>query len=352
MENEIMENDVILRVKDLKTFFYTNNRCNRAINGVSFDIRKGKTLSIVGESGCGKSVTASSIMQLLPDLSRIEEGEITYFSSDGEVNIEKLPKNGKKMRSLRGSDIAMIFQDPMTALNPVYTIGFQIVENLRAHMNMSRKDAKKRAIELLAQMGIPNPEQRVNEYPHQFSGGMRQRAMIAMALACDPVLLIADEPTTSLDVTIQAQILELMKKLLKEFNSSLIMITHDLGVIAEVADRIAVMYAGKIVEYTDTRSIFYNPLHPYTYGLLTSIPRLDMDIEKLDSIPGLVPDPLHFPEGCKFHPRCPFATAKCQKEEPLLKEVENKHLVRCWHSEKVKEEAKNISFTGRLAVSE
>jgi peptide/nickel transport system ATP-binding protein len=256
------------------------------------------------------------------------------------------------MRQIRGKDISLIFQEPMTSLNPVLTIGFQITEALEVHFKMEKKKSRKRAIELLEKVGIPIPEQRIDEYPHQLSGGMRQRAMIAMALACDPALLIADEPTTSLDVTIQAQILELMKSLLEQYNSSMIMITHDLGVIAEVADRIAVMYAGKIVEYATTRSIFYSPLHPYTFGLLTSIPRLDMEIEKLESIPGVVPDPLHFPEGCKFHPRCTFATEKCRKEEPPLVEIEKNHSVRCWHIEKVKQEAKKISFTGRLSTGE
>ncbi len=335
MENEIIENEVILRVKDLKTFFYTNNRCNRAINGVSFDIRKGKTLSIVGESGCGKSVTASSIMQLLPDLSRIEEGEITYFSSDGEVHIEKLPKNGKKMRSLRGSDIAMIFQDPMTALNPVYSIGFQIVENLRAHMNMTRKEAKKRAIELLSQMGIPNPEQRVNEYPHQFSGGMRQRAMIAMAMSCNPKVLIADEPTTALDVTIQAQIFELMMKLKEEFDTAILLITHDMGVVNEVSDDMAVMYMGNIVESGETRDVIKNPAHPYTKALLQSIPILGKGRnQELEPIRGSTPDPYNRPVGCQFRDRCDFMSEKCV-EMPPEEMVTEKHMVRCWHWKEV-----------------
>jgi len=336
----------ILQIKDLKTYFFTENGIVKAVDGVDFEIYQGETLGLVGESGCGKSVTAFSIVKLLDYPGKTVGGQVFFRGED------LLKKTEKKMRQIRGKEISLIFQEPMTSLNPVFTIGFQITEALKVHYKISKSKAQEKAVQLLEKVGIPIPEQRINEYPHQLSGGMRQRAMIAMALACDPTLLIADEPTTSLDVTIQAQILELMKTLLKEFNSSLIMITHDLGVIAEIADRIAVMYAGKIVEYTDTRSIFYNPLHPYTYGLLTSIPRLDLDIEKLDSIPGLVPDPLHFPEGCKFHPRCPFATAKCRKEEPVLKEVENKHMVRCWHFEKVKEEAKKIAFTGRLAVSE
>lgn len=336
----------ILQVKDLKTYFFTENGVVKAVDGVDFEVYQGETLGLVGESGCGKSVTAFSIVKLLDYPGKTVNGQVLFQGED----LRK--KSEKQMRLIRGKEISMIFQEPMTSLNPVFTIGFQITEALKVHFNITKKRARERAIELLEKVGIPIPEQRIDEYPHQLSGGMRQRAMIAMALACDPSLLIADEPTTSLDVTIQAQILELMKSLLAQYNSSLIMITHDLGVIAEIADRIAVMYAGKIVEYTDTRSTFYNPLHPYTYGLLTSIPRLDMELEKLESIPGVVPDPLHFPEGCKFHPRCIFATDQCRKEEPTLTEVEDKHLVRCWHFEKVKEEAKKIAFSRRLAVSE
>ncbi len=336
----------ILQVKDLKTYFFTENGIVKAVDGVDFEVYQGETLGLVGESGCGKSVTAFSIVKLLDYPGKIVNGQVLFKGED------LLGKNEKQMRQIRGKDISMIFQEPMTSLNPVFTIGFQITESLKVHYKMKKNKAHERAIQLLEKVGIPIPEQRIDEYPHQLSGGMRQRAMIAMALACDPVLLIADEPTTSLDVTIQAQILELMKTLLKQFNSSLIMITHDLGVIAEIADRIAVMYAGKIVEYADTRSIFYSPFHPYTFGLLTSIPRLDMDIGKLDSIPGVVPDPLHFPEGCKFHPRCIFATEKCRKEEPPSVEIKNNHSVRCWHVEKVRHEAKKISFTGRLTAGE
>jgi peptide/nickel transport system ATP-binding protein len=336
----------ILQVKDLKTYFFTENGIVKAVDGVDFEVNQGETLGLVGESGCGKSVTAFSTMRLLDYPGKIVGGQVFFKGED------LLKKSEKQMRQIRGKDISLIFQEPMTSLNPVLTIGFQITEALEVHFKMEKKKSRKRAIELLEKVGIPIPEQRIDEYPHQLSGGMRQRAMIAMALACDPALLIADEPTTSLDVTIQAQILELMKSLLEQYNSSMIMITHDLGVIAEVADRIAVMYAGKIVEYATTRSIFYSPLHPYTFGLLTSIPRLDMEIEKLESIPGVVPDPLHFPEGCKFHPRCTFATEKCRKEEPPLVEIEKNHSVRCWHIEKVKQEAKKISFTGRLSTGE
>jgi len=334
----------ILQVNDLKTYFFTENGIVKAVDGVDLEVYQGETLGLVGESGCGKSITAFSIMRLLDYPGKTVSGQILFKGED------LLEKNEKQMRQIRGKDISMIFQEPMTSLNPVLTIGFQITEALEVHFKMEKTKARKRAIELLEKVGIPIPEQRIDEYPHQLSGGMRQRAMIAMALACDPALLIADEPTTSLDVTIQAQILELMKLLLEQFKSSMIMITHDLGVIAEIADRIAVMYAGKIVEYAATRSIFYSPMHPYTFGLLTSIPRLDMDIKNLESIPGIVPDPLHFPEGCKFHPRCVFATEKCHKEEPPLVEIEKNHSVRCWHIEKVKQEAKKISFTGRLTT--
>ena len=326
----------ILEIKDLKTHFFTEDGVVKAVDGVDFKVYEGETLGIVGESGCGKSVTAFSIMQLLDYPGKTVGGKILFKGED------LLEKSEAEMRKMRGKDIAMIFQEPMTALNPVLTIGFQISESLRMHFKINKTEAMKKSIELLDKVGIPAPEQRVNEYPHQLSGGMRQRAMIAMALSCDPILLIADEPTTALDVTIQAQILELMKSLLRDFNGSLIMITHDLGVIAEIADRIAVMYAGKIVEYADKKTIFHNPSHPYTFGLLTSIPRLDMEVERLNVIPGIVPNPLHFPDGCKFNTRCKFATNKCREEEPVLNELENGHLVRCWHSDKVIEEAKKI----------
>lgn len=330
-----MEHDKIISVNNLKTYFYTNERCNRALNGVSFDIRKGSTLCVVGESGCGKSVTAASIMQLLPDLSRIEEGSITYYSEGEEIRIDQLPKNGKKMRSIRGGDIAMIFQDPMTALNPVYTVGFQISENLKAHTKMTSKEAHARSIELLTLMGIPNPEQRVNEYPHQFSGGMRQRAMIAMAMSCNPKVLIADEPTTALDVTIQAQIFELMMKLKKEFNTAILLITHDMGVVNEVSDEVAVMYMGNIVESGITKEVLTKPCHPYTKALLQSIPILGKGRNQdLKPIRGSTPDPYNRPVGCQFKDRCDFATDKCV-EMPGEEIVEGNHMVRCWHYKEV-----------------
>jgi oligopeptide/dipeptide ABC transporter ATP-binding protein len=330
-----MEQDKIISVNNLKTYFYTNERCNRALNGVSFDIRKGRTLCVVGESGCGKSVTAASIMQLLPDLSRIEEGSITYYSDNEEIRIDQLPKNGKKMRSIRGGDIAMIFQDPMTALNPVYSVGFQISENLKAHTKMTGKEAHARSIELLTLMGIPNPEQRVNEYPHQFSGGMRQRAMIAMAMSCNPKVLIADEPTTALDVTIQAQIFELIMKLKREFNTAVLLITHDMGVVNEVSDEVAVMYMGNIVESGVTKEVLTNPAHPYTRGLLQSIPILGKGRNQdLKPIRGSTPDPYNRPVGCQFKDRCDFATDKCM-EMPGEEIVEGNHMVRCWHYKEV-----------------
>jgi len=324
----------LLEVKDLKTYFFTEDGVVKAVDGVGFKVNQGETLGLVGESGCGKSVTAFSIMRLLDYPGKTVGGEILFKGEN------LLRKSDAEMREIRGKNIAMIFQEPMTALNPVLTIGFQISEALMMHFKMSKEEAIKKSVELLKKVEIPIPEQRVNEYPHQLSGGMRQRAMIAMAMSCDPALLIADEPTTALDVTIQAQILDLMRSLLREFNGSLIMITHDLGVIAEIADKIAVMYASKIVEYSDKKTIFHSPLHPYTFGLLTSIPRLDVEMKRLNAIPGIVPNPLNFPSGCKFNPRCKFATERCKREEPPLIEIEEGHLVRCWNIERVAKEVK------------
>ena len=336
----INDRKLLLAVKDLKTYFFTEDGIVKAVDGVDFEVYQGETLGIVGESACGKSVTAFSIMRLLDYPGKTVGGEVIFKGEN------LLKKTEDEMRRIRGKEIAMIFQEPMTALNPVLTVGFQISEALMTHFKISKEEAMKKSAELLKKVGIPIPEQRVNEYPHQLSGGMRQRAMIAMAMSCDPSLLIADEPTTALDVTIQAQILDLMRSLLQEFNGSLIMITHDLGVIAEIADRIAVMYAGKVVEYADKKTIFHSPLHPYTFGLLTSIPRLDLDVKRLDTIPGIVPNPLHFPSGCKFNPRCRFATNKCREEEPSLIKVEEGHLVRCWNIDKVVKEVKKGLLVG------
>lgn len=326
-----MNQDITIEVNGLKTFFYTNMRCNKAVNGVSFNIRKGKTLCVVGESGCGKSVTATSIMQLLPTLSRIEEGEIIYHSEKGPIRIDQLDRNGKEMRELRGKDIAMIFQDPMTALNPVYTVGFQIMENIMAHEKITRKTARAKALSLLKDMGIPNAEQRIDEYPHQYSGGMRQRAMIAMAMACSPKVLIADEPTTALDVTIQAQIFELMTKLKKEHNTAIMLITHDMGVVCELADDVVVMYMGNIVESGSIEQIMRKPVHPYTIALLESIPILGRGKnQNIEPIQGATPDPLNRPIGCQFGPRCRYYNERCNVL-PEEHELEPGHAVRCWN---------------------
>jgi len=319
----------LLKVNNLKTYFFTDDGVVKAVDGVNFEVYPGETLGIVGESGCGKSVTSLSILRLLDEKGKIVDGEIIFEGKD----LVKLDEN--KMREIRGNDIAMIFQEPMVALNPVYTVGDQIMEAIILHQKVHKDEARKIAIDMLRKVGIPEPEKRVDEYPHELSGGMRQRAMIAMALSCHPKLLIADEPTTALDVTIQAQILELMKQLQKDLDMAIIMITHDLGVIAEISDRVAVMYAGKMVEYTDVKRLFKNPKHPYTWALLNAIPRLDIEQERLFSIPGVVPDALHFPSGCKFHTRCEFATEKCRNEEPGLIEIEDGHFVACWNIEKL-----------------
>jgi len=324
-----IQKDIALSVKNLKTYFYTNNRCNKAVNGVSFEIKKGKTLCIVGESGCGKSVTAATIMQLLPTLSRIEEGEIIFYKDDEKINIEKLSRNGKEMRDIRGSDIAMIFQDPMTALNPVYTVGFQIGENLKYHTDLSKKEIREKTISLLRDMGIPLPEKRVDEYPHSYSGGMRQRAMIAMAMACNPKILIADEPTTALDVTIQAQIFELMAKLKKDYDTAIMLITHDMGVVAELADNVAVMYMGNIVESGSVGDVLRRPTHPYTKALLDSVPVLGRGKDQnIQPIKGSTPDPYDRPTGCQFSPRCNWADQSCEVM-PEISNVTSTHEVRC-----------------------
>jgi len=314
----------LLEVFDLKTYFFMDEGTAKAVDGVSFEVDKGETLGLVGESGCGKSVSALSIMRLIPHPpGKIVDGRITL---DGK-NLLELEE--EEMRQIRGNEISMIFQEPMTSLNPVFTCGNQIEEAIILHQKVSKKEARERAIEMLRLVGIPAPEQRVREYPHQLSGGMRQRVMIAMALSCNPSLLLADEPTTALDVTIQAQILELLAHLQRELHMAVIMITHDLGVIAEVADRVAVMYAGKIVEYGEVHDIFKKPGHPYTQGLLQSIPKLTEFRDRLAVIPGIVPNPLAFPRGCKFHPRCPVAVDMCQEAEPELRALASGHWVRC-----------------------
>ncbi|WP_035100390.1 ABC transporter ATP-binding protein [Aneurinibacillus terranovensis] len=314
----------LLSINGLKTHFFTSEGVVRSVDGVDLTIRRGETLGVVGESGCGKSVTALSVMRLIPSPGRIVEGAIIFKNSD----LAKVPE--KEMRDIRGNEIAMIFQDPMTSLNPVYTIGMQIAETIRLHKGFDKKKGIQRAVELLRQVGIPRAEQIVDEYPHRLSGGMRQRVMIAMAMACDPKLLIADEPTTALDVTIQAQILDLMRALKKEHGTSILMITHDLGVVAEMCDRVVVMYGGKVVEQADVETLFEHPAHPYTRGLLQSIPSLEEEKEWLDSIPGNVPIPSEMPEGCKFAPRCPHAMDRCHIEEPPLYELAGGQKSRCF----------------------
>ncbi|MGH7458380.1 MAG: ABC transporter ATP-binding protein [Longimicrobiaceae bacterium] len=320
----------ILEVHDLRTYFHTEDGTARAVDGVSFHLNPGETLGVVGESGCGKSVTALSVMRLIPEPpGRIEEGSrILFRGGRGEEDLVRAGE--ERMRQIRGNDIAMIFQEPMTSLNPVFTVGDQIEESLRLHQGLGKKEARGRAIEMLETVGIPIPRQRVNEYPHQLSGGMRQRVMIAMALACDPKLLIADEPTTALDVTIQAQILELLNRLQEELGMSIILITHDLGVVAEVCDRVLVMYAGQLFEEGSAEDIFRDPQNPYTEGLLRSIPKLGTRVERLAVIPGVVPAPTNWPKGCRFHARCPYGWEKTEREEPPLFELGGGRKSKCW----------------------
>ena len=321
----------LIEVRDLKTYFYTEDGIVRAVDGVNYVIEQEKTLGIVGESGCGKSVTALSIMGLVQiPPGKIEEGEI-LFHRDGKVqDLTKYDPKGREMRSIRGNEIAMIFQEPMTSLNPVYTIGNQIMEAIILHQKLDKKQAKKKAIDMLREVGIPLPEQRVDEYPHQLSGGMRQRAMIAMALSCNPSLLIADEPTTALDVTIQAQVLELMNQLQSEFQAAIQFITHDLGVIAGMANDVVVMYLGRIVEGSTVDKVFHDPKHPYTQGLMNSIPSLASRKDRLEPIKGVVPDPFEVPAGCGFEPRCPHAMEICKTAMPELKSVAPGHEAACW----------------------
>jgi peptide/nickel transport system ATP-binding protein len=317
----------LLEVRDLRVQFRTEDGIVRAVDGVDFQLDRGEVLGIVGESGSGKSVTAMTMLGLTRGVNARFEGEVAYKERD------LLKLSEQELQAIRGNEIAMIFQDPMTSMNPVYSIGKQIVEAIRAHNeNISKRNARARVVELLRAVGIPNPDQRVDDYPHQFSGGMRQRAMIAMALANNPDVLIADEPTTALDVTIQAQIIELIDRLKDEFNSAVILITHDLGVVADIADELLVMYAGRVVERGVKRQVFYDPQMPYTWGLLGSIPRLDRPkAQRLHSIKGSPPSLINLPQGCKFRPRCPHAFEKCWEEPPLENRVEAPgHMDRCW----------------------
>ncbi len=317
----------LLEVKNLKTSFFLRRGVIKAVNGVSFSLKQGETLGIVGESGCGKTMTALSIMRLVPSPGRIVEGKIVFENND------LLDLSSDQMREVRGKKIAIIFQDPMTSLNPVLTITRQITEAMETHLGINGKVAREKAIELLNTVGIPSAEERIDDYPHQFSGGMRQRVMIAMALSCKPKLLIADEPTTALDVTIQAQILELIGNICRELGTSVILITHNLGIVAGLCQKLAVMYAGCIVESADVREIFANPKHPYTLGLLTSTPRLDKIDRRLSPIGGSPPSLLNPPSRCAFVPRCRYAQSKCRKGNPPLESISPGHSVACWRNQ-------------------
>ena len=314
----------LLRIEGLRTVFRTHGGEIAAVDGVDLSVPRGRTLGIVGESGCGKSVLSLSVMRLVAHPGRIAAGRVMLDGRD------LVGLSSAEMREVRGSQVAMIFQEPMTSLNPVHTVGFQITEAMRAHdTRASAAELRERAVEALNRVRIPSPERRFDEYPHQLSGGMQQRVMIAMALACKPKLLIADEPTTALDVTVQAQILDLLRELQEETGMSIILITHDLGVVAEMADEVAVMYAGRVVERASAGAVFADPMHPYTLGLLGSVPRLDEERETLLAIDGSVPPPFALPKGCRFHPRCPFATAECKSSQPPLREVVSGHSAAC-----------------------
>jgi peptide/nickel transport system ATP-binding protein len=335
----------LLEVKDLKVSFRTEDGLVRAVDGISFSVDEGEVVGIVGESGSGKSVTMMSVMRLINDPNVIYEGEILYKGRN------LMGVSREAMREVRGEEIAMIFQDPMTSLNPVYTVGWQIEEQLNEHIDLNKGQARQRAIALLDQVGIPKPEQRIDDYPHQFSGGMRQRVMIALALSCNPDLLIADEPTTALDVTIQAQILELVRNLKRDFGSAVVLITHDLGVVADIADRILVMYAGRIVEEGDKDQIFYDPQHPYTWGLLGSIARLDRPkARRLTAIAGQPPSLINRPQGCSFRPRCPQAFDRCRSEDPkLTAKVGDGHMDACHLSVEDKRARRDATINPELA---
>jgi peptide/nickel transport system ATP-binding protein len=339
--------ELLLDVQDLKVQFATEDGIVRAVDGVSFKLERGKVLGIVGESGSGKSVTALTLMGLTRDINTRYEGQVNYKGQN------LLALSEEQLEDFRGNEMGMIFQDPMTSLNPVYSVGAQICEAITTHERADKRGARRRAVELLRQVGIPNPDARVDDYPHQFSGGMRQRAMIAMALSCNPDVLIADEPTTALDVTIQAQIIELIGRLKNDFNSAVILITHDLGVVADIADEIIVMYAGRVVEKAAKRELFYDPQHPYTWGLLGSIPRLDRPRpEKLHSIKGSPPSLINLPRGCKFRPRCPHAFDKCMEEPPLENRVETPgHLDRCWLTVDEKRRLRDATIQGEIAAA-
>ena len=322
--------DPLLELQHLSTQFFTEDGIVKAVDNVSFKLHRGEVLGLVGESGCGKTITSLSILKLVPNPpGRIVGGKV-FFNGENLIELSE-----QEMREIRGNEISMIFQDPMTSLNPVFTVRNQIVENIKLHQEISEEEAIDKAIELLQMVGIPEARRRINDYPHLFSGGMRQRVMIAMALSCNPQMLIADEPTTALDVTIQAQVLDLIKDLQEDLNMAVLYITHNLGVIAEIADNIAIMYAGNIVEYTDVHTVFENPDHPYTRALLSSIPRMDKKISRLGVIRGTVPNLITPPTGCRFHPRCPYATEKCSTQVPPYVEIEPSHFSLCHYAAKL-----------------
>lgn len=327
-----LNSDTILEIKDLKTYFFLEKGVVKAVDGVDISLGRKTTLGLVGESGCGKSVTARSVMRLIQSPpGKIVGGEILLHQRDGSiVDLAKVDPSGATMRHIRGGEIAMVFQEPMTSLNPLYTIGAQIAEAVELHQNVGRKEALDRALDMLDKVQISDPKQRLNQYPHQLSGGMRQRVMIALALSCNPSILIADEPTTALDVTVQAQILDLMQALQDDFDSSIVMITHNLGVVSQMADEVAVMYMGKVVEHADVRTIFHHPKHPYTEGLLKSVPVLGQKNKELVPIEGMVPNPTETIPGCAFASRCPHRMSICDQSTPPLTELEPGHVAACW----------------------
>lgn len=324
-------NDLLLEVIDLKLHFFTDEGVVKAVDGVTYSLKRGKTLCVVGESGCGKSVTARAVLQIVERPGRIVDGQILYHrTSDETVDIAQLDPYGPEIRAIRGNEISMIFQEPMTSLSPLYTVGNQIMENIRLHQHVNKREAREMTIDLLRQVGIPKPEMRIDEYPFRLSGGMRQRCMIAMALSCNPNLLIADEPTTALDVTTQAQILDLMLELQEDYGMAILFITHDLGVVAEIADDVAVMYLGNVIERSDVDTIFYDPQHPYTQALLRSIPKIGPTRQRLDAIEGMVPSPFERPVGCPFNPRCEkMMPGVCDQVAPQTIELREDHQVHC-----------------------
>lgn len=331
--------ETLIEVRDLKVHFFTDEGIVRAVDGVNLTVRRGRTLALVGESGCGKSVACRTLLQIIHPPGRLVSGEILYHRYNGEtlletIDIARLPPKGEAIRQIRGKEISMIFQEPMTSLSPMYTIGNQIMENILLHTSYTKRQARALTVELLARVGIPRPERLVDEYPFRLSGGMRQRAMIAMALSCNPNVLIADEPTTALDVTTQANILDLMKELQAQYCMALLFITHDLGVVAEIADEVAVMYLGRIVEWSDVNTIFNTPRHPYTQALLRSIPKIAFKRERLDPIRGMVPSPYRRPRGCPFHPRCSQAMPECRVNAPAVTALSENHFVECLLYEK------------------